>query len=451
VAVTPALRPGFVEEATGTLRLAVPIVIGLASSTLIGVVDTIMIAPLGTQAMAGAALTTSALVILYSALYGLISVLSVEMANRFGAGDAAAISRLVRNGALLALTAGSLTALLMIAAFPLLELLGQPESVLAAMYPYWVAMGLVLIPFTALYLFKGLYDAIGRPWVGTLFAMLGVVINIPLNWVLIHGIGPWEGLGLLGAGLASFLAECTALLAAWGFWKFRPSMKPYRQKAELSVHLMLRQLREGSPVALAYTGEGASYAFIGIMLGWIGASALAANQIVGSIGAVIYMLPLGMAAAVGIRIGQAVGQRASARVRVIGLSAIGTVVLWMVVVASILLLSREVIADALSDDPAVIAIAAVMFLTVAIMQVADGVQSTALGALRGLVDNRIPSIISLAAYWPIALPLAYLFGFVLGLGPSGVWIGYGLGLAVASVSLTLRFLDRSQAHRLRVL
>ena len=430
--------------------MAVPIVIGLASSTLIGVVDTIMIAPLGTQAMAGAALTTSALVILYSALYGLISVLAVEMANRFGAGDAAGISRLVRNGSGLALAAGSLTALLMIAAFPLLDLLGQPETVLAAMYPYWVAMGLVLIPFTALYLFKGLYDAIGRPWVGTLFAMLGVVINVPFNWVLIHGIGPWGGLGLLGAGLASLLAECTALLAAWGFWKLRPSMKPYRQKAELSVHLMLRQLREGSPVALAYTGEGASYAFIGIMLGWIGASALAANQIVGSIGAVIYMLPLGMAAAVGIRIGQAVGQKAPARVRVIGLSAIGTVVLWMVVVASVLLLSREAIADALSDDPAVIAIAAVMFLTVAIMQVADGVQSTALGALRGLVDNRVPSIISLAAYWPIALPLAYVFGFVLGLGPSGVWIGYGLGLAVASVSLTLRFWDRSQAHRLGI-
>ncbi len=409
-----------------------------------------MIAPLGTQAMAGAALTTSALVILYSALYGLISVLAVEMANRFGAGDAAAISRLVRNGSGLALAAGGLTALLMIAAFPLLELLGQPETVVAAMYPYWVAMGLVLVPFTALYLFKGLYDAIGRPWVGTLFAMLGVVINVPFNWVLIHGIGPWGGLGLLGAGLASLLAECMALLAAWGFWKLRPSMKPYRQKAELSLHLMLRQLREGSPVALAYTGEGASYAFIGIMLGWIGASALAANQIVGSIGAVIYMLPLGMAAAVGIRIGQAVGQKAPARVRVIGLSAIGTVVLWMLVVASVLLLSREAIADALSDDPAVIAIAAVMFLTVAIMQVADGVQSTALGALRGLVDNRVPSIISLAAYWPIALPLAYLFGFVLGLGPSGVWIGYGLGLAVASVSLTLRFWDRSQAHRLAV-
>jgi len=400
--------------------------------------------------MAGAALTTSALVILYSALYGLISVLAVEMANRFGAGDAAAISRLVRNGSGLALAAGGLTALLMIAAFPLLELLGQPETVVAAMYPYWVAMGLVLVPFTALYLFKGLYDAIGRPWVGTLFAMLGVVINVPFNWVLIHGIGPWGGLGLLGAGLASLLAECMALLAAWGFWKLRPSMKPYRQKAELSLHLMLRQLREGSPVALAYTGEGASYAFIGIMLGWIGASALAANQIVGSIGAVIYMLPLGMAAAVGIRIGQAVGQKAPARVRVIGLSAIGTVVLWMLVVASVLLLSREAIADALSDDPAVIAIAAVMFLTVAIMQVADGVQSTALGALRGLVDNRVPSIISLAAYWPIALPLAYLFGFVLGLGPSGVWIGYGLGLAVASVSLTLRFWDRSQAHRLAV-
>ncbi|MBV6658416.1 MAG: MATE family efflux transporter [Devosiaceae bacterium] len=436
----------FTSEALGTVKLAVPIVVGLASSTLIGVVDTIMIAPLGTQAMAGAALTTSALVILYSALYGLMTVIGIEMANRFGAGDTAAISRLVRNGSVLALIIGALTALLMMAAFPLLAHLGQPQAVLQIMQPYWISMAFVLIPFTALYLFKGLYDAIERPWIGTAFAMLGVVVNVPFNWVLIHGVGGWGGFGLLGAGLASFLAEAAALFAASLFWRFSRSMRTVRQPSKLSLKLMLAQLREGSPVALAYTGEGSSYAFIGIMLGWFGASALAANQIVGSIGAVIYMLPLGMAAAVGIRIGQASGGAAPHRIRVIGISAFATVATWMLMVAALILLLRDPIASALSDDPAVIAIASAMFLTVALMQLADGVQSTALGALRGLVDNRIPSLISLIAYWPVALPLAYLFGFTLGLGPAGVWAGYGIGLALAALALTLRFLKRSPKH-----
>ncbi|MEM8797667.1 MAG: MATE family efflux transporter, partial [Pseudomonadota bacterium] len=319
-----------------------------------------------------------------------------------------------------------------------------PESVLTAMYPYWVTMALVLIPFTTLFLFKGMFDAIGRPWIGTAFAMLGVAVNVPLNWILIHGIGGWNGFGLFGAGLASFGAETIALIAAWSFWRYRPSMSAFREKASLSLSLMSRQLREGSPVALNYAGESTSFALISVMLGWIGASALAANQIVSSIGAVIYMLPLGMAAAVGIRIGQAVGQNAFERVRLIGVSAFVTVVLWMLVITLVLLVSRGAISDGLSDDPEVIAIASIMFLTVALMQVADGVQSTAVGALRGLVDNRIPSIISLVAYWLIALPLAYTFGFVLELGPGGLWIGYGLALLAAAIALTLRFLRQSR-------
>ena len=435
----------FLTEALRTLRLAVPIVLGLASATLIGVVDTIMIAPLGTEAMAGAALTTSALVILYSALYGVVSVLGVDIANRYGGKDCAGISSLVRNGVALSIGIGGLTAVAMVAAFWLLPYLDQPDAVLAALLPYWAAMAVLLVPFTAFLLFKALFDAIGRPWTGTFFAMLGVVVNVPFNWLLIYGIASWEGFGLLGAGLASLLSETVALLVAWAYWRYGSALSDFRQSAPLRLGLMLRQLREGTPVAIAYTGEGASYAVIGIMLGWFGASALAANQIVGSIGAVIYMLPLGMAAAVGIRIGQAQGEGRPDKVRIVGVGAFATVVSWMLVITCLLILLREPIARALSDDPAVIAISSAMFLTVAAMQIADGIQSTAVGALRGLVDNTVPSIISFIAYWPIALPLAYLFGFTLDLGPAGVWIGYALGLAVSSSSLLWRFLFKTRS------
>ena len=437
------MKPTIWHELRDTLALALPIVVGLASATLIGVVDTIMIAPLGTTAMAGAALTSTALVILYSALYGLISVIGIEFANRFGAREPEAVGRLIRNGTVLCVVTGAATAGLMLAVFPLLSYAGQPPDVLSAMYDYWAVMALSLVPFTALFLFKGMYDAIARPWTGTAFAMSAVVVNIPLNWVLIHGIGSWHGLGLLGAGLASLLSETIALVIAWAYWRFAKKMTPFRAEAPLSVKAMWRLFREGSPVAFAYAGEGSSYALIGIMLGWFGASALAANQIVGSISSVIYMLPLGMSAAVGIRVGQVVGEGALDRVRVIGLSALGAVVAWMLVLTAALLWLRGPIAQALSDDADVIAIAVTMFLAVAVMQVADGVQSTALGALRGLVDNTVPSLISLIAYWPIALPMAYLFGFVLDFGPAGLWIGYGLGLMVAALALLVRFIAKS--------
>jgi MATE family multidrug resistance protein len=202
----------------------------------------------------------------------------------------------------------------------------------------------------------------------------------------------------------------------------------------------MRQLfREGWPVAVAYCGEGGSYAFAGLMLGWFGAAALAANQVVGSIAEVLYMLPLGMAAAVGIRVGQAIGAEETHRLRAIGVSAIGLVIAWMVVVTIVLVTFRRDIADALSDDPEVIALAVSMFLTIAFMQFADGVQSASLGALRGMIDNRVPTLISLVAYWGFALPIGYVFGFTLGFGPVGVWVGYGLGILAAAIALVWRF------------
>ena len=105
-------------------------------------------------------------------------------------------------------------------------------------------------------------------------------------------------------------------------------------------------------------------------------------------------------------------------------------------------------ANALTNDPEVFAIAATMFLATAFMQVADGLQSTSLGALRGMIDVRVPTVISLIAYWVIALPCAYALGFWLGFGPNGVWIGYGLGIFTAAITLQIRFWKKTSASSL---
>jgi MATE family multidrug resistance protein len=432
-------------EVPSVVGLALPIVAGLAAATLIGVVDTVMIAPLGTDALAAAALTSAALIVLFSALYGLVSVMGIAMAQGSGAADAPRITAELRTGLVVAALAGVLCAAAMAASLPLLSHLGQPPQVLDLLPAYWLTMAGVLVPFSMLYVFKGLFEAVGRPWTAAAFAMLGVALNVPLNWVLIHGLGGWGGLGLWGAGIASVAAESAALLAAWLWWRRGSAMAPYRGRAQVTLARAAEQLREGVPVAVGYVGEGGAYAMVGVMFGWFGAQALAAHQIVGSIGGVLYMVPLGMAAAVGIRIGQAAGAGRMDRLRSIGLAAIGTVVLWMSAVTGLLLLLREDVARALSDSPEVVAVASAMFLTVAFMQVADGVQSTSLGALRGLVDNRVPIAVSLVASWAVSLPAALALGFAAELGPVGVWIGYGLGLAAAAFLLLRRFLRRT-AH-----
>jgi MATE family multidrug resistance protein len=200
-------------------------------------------------------------------------------------------------------------------------------------------------------------------------------------------------------------------------------------------------------MATQYLLEGGSAAIGGLMIGLFGAVALAANQIASSVTSILYMLPLGMSAAVSIRIAQAAGGGMPGRLASIGYAGIGLVTIWTAGFTVLLVVLGDVIAGLIVSDPVLIAAAATFFVVFAIMQVVDGVQSVALGALRGILDNDWPTMVSLIAYWLIALPVAWVVAFPLGFGAPGVWAGFGTGLAVAAVALLWRF--RSKTRRLQ--
>lgn len=422
-------------EVRPILKLGVPLMIGLASATMIGVVDTIMIAPLGTVPLAAAGITTAILIILLSALWGVVTVVNVRIATAEGAGDHLAVSGHIRNGLTLALLTGGLAALLMVAVFPLLGPIGQPDEVIDILLPYWVSMAVWLVPLMLFFVLKALFDTVGREWTGVGFGYLGVVVNIPANYLFIH---VW-GLGLLGAGLASVLSQSVSLGAAWAFWRLAPGMEAFRQPAEIRWAKVRRLFNESLPIGIGYAGEGGAYAFLGIMLGWLGATALAAHQVVNAVAGIAYVIPMGLATAVSIRVGLAMGGETRDRLRPILKATVLVSLIWQSAAAVVFVLGGGIFAAALSDDPEVVALATSLFIIVAILQVADGVQGTSLGALRGMMDNTMPTVITLLAYWPLALPAGYVFGFVMGYGAVGVWAGYLLGLAVAAIALPWRF------------
>ena len=422
------------SEVPAILRLAVPVIVGLMSGTLMGVVDTLMIAPLGTDALAATSLATSALIIVFSTLFGLISVVIVGMAQAHGAGGGAALAGQVKNGLLLALAASAAVAAAMVLAFPVFGSLTDSEAALSLLRPYWIAMAAMAVPYALFGTLRGLYNAIDRPWIVVWFALAGVAVNIPLNWLLIYGVG----LGLTGAGIASLNAKAFALALAVWHWRRSRAMAAYRQPSEFRWATITEHLKQGWSVSLGSLGEGSAYAFTGLMMAWFGAAALAANQVVHSIGAIMYMVPMGMTAAVAIRMGQAVGAKQPGRYRPIWMAANGVMLAWAALVFLPLFALRDDIASGLSTDPVVIALAVPMFVTMAFIQFADGLQSIALGALRGQTDNRVPNAISIAVYWAVALPLAYVVGVTLGFGPSGVLTGYAVGVFSSALVLQLR-------------
>lgn len=97
----------------------------------------------------------------------------------------------------------------------------------------------------------------------------------------------------------------------------------------------------------------------------------------------------------------------------------------------------------ITDDPAVVAVAAAIFGVFAISQIAEGVQSTVLGALRGMSDTGLPAMVSIVAYWVVALPLGWVYADWLGFGPAGIWLGFVTALFGAAAALVWRFRGRT--------
>lgn len=431
------------REVPGIVGLALPIVMGLAASTLIGVTDSLMLAPLGPVPLAAVGLTGAVAVLFYAAIYGLLSALSVRIGAAWGAGEGRAIPGILRSGLALGALVGVGSALVMAALWPLLPLLGQPEEVVGAMRAYWFWICAFLIPFAVLTVFKSAFEAVDRPWLGTAFAFLGVVINVPLNYALIWGLGPLPQLGLTGAGLASFLAETLALLAAFLWWRFAPSMRRLRLRRQVEMRDMGATFREGAPLGAMYVVETASVSVATLMIGAFGTVALAGNQVAQAVGGLLYMLPLGVAGAVAIRVAQERGAGNVGALRPIALAAVAVAGVWLAAAAVTLALRGEAIARLVTDDPEVVAVAAAIFLVFAPMQISDAVQSAMLGSLRGLSDTAWPAMVSAVAYWPVALPLGYGLAHWGGMGPSGIWAGYILALAGAGAALTARFWRRT--------
>ncbi len=432
-------------EVRALATLAAPLVAGLVLSTSTMLVDTAMLGPLGALPLAAVSLTTNLVIIFYAALYGLAGPVGLFAGRAYGAQDGPAIGVVARHGFVLTLLGGMGAAGLMAAVVHLMPYLGQPPEVLAVLTPYWYLIAASLVPFTVAMAGKNLLDATGRPWVSVALTAVPVVVNVALNYLLIQGRWGAPALGLVGAGVASLAAHIVGAAAIWGYVRWAPAQAGWWVRSRWSRQALWQQAREALPMTVQYFLEGAAVAVAGLLIGLFGAVAMAGNQIALSVGGTLYMLPLGMAAAVSIRVSQAIGAQEHGRVAPIGWAGLGVVSAWMGLSALLYWTAGGHIAAAFIDDPAVVVAAASVLFVFGWMQLMDGVQSVSLGALRGMLDNDWPTRVSLVAYWFISLPLAAAMGLGLGWGAPGVWAGFGVGLAFASVALVRRFLHSNRA------
>lgn len=432
-----AFRSTF-SEAASLIALAVPLIAGSASFTLFGLINSYFLGPLGAVPLAAVSLTGSISIILFGALFGLIGPGGYLIGTAYGAGDTKKIAEVIKHGAVLGFGAGLSGFALMALALLALPYLGQPAAVLEVITPYWLLTGLSMVPLFTGMVYKQFYDSVNRPWTGNALSLVSVVVNVPLTWAFVGGHLGLPALGLTGAGIAAVLSTFIGAVVTAAHFYMTPSHAPYRSGAPWRKEAFREQLREGLPMGAQYFLEGGAITVAGVLIGLLGAAALAANQIVFSVLGILWVVPIGMSAAVGIRVAQASGSGERERARKIGMTGMALAGVWSIAFTVLLLLWGSTVAGQFVSDPEVVAIASLLFVVWGLSQIFDGVQSVGVGVLRGLFDNRYPTVVSLIAYWLISLPLGYAFGFWLGWGAPGVWAGYGVGLAAASVLLVRR-------------
>jgi MATE family multidrug resistance protein len=224
-------------------------------------------------------------------------------------------------------------------------------------------------------------------------------------------------------------------------------MRRLRLRRALSGAEIASVAREGAPLGLMYVAETGAMAVATLMIGTFGAVALAGNQVAMSVGGLLYMVPLGIAGAVAIRVAQERGAGNLESLRPITWAALGMGTVWLACAAAVLGLQGATIAAWITAEPEVVAVAATIFFVFAFSQVMDGVQSTMTGALRGLSDTGFPAVVSMLAYWVLGLPLGWVLAHTVGMGPAGIWAGFVIALGLAGLVLVWRFLRQTQPAR----
>jgi len=261
--------------------------------------------------------------------------------------------------------------------------------------------------------------------------------------ILIFGHWGFPALGLEGAGWATWIARLVQAIALLAWIRFDRSMAVLR--AGGACMGMLRSLwKQGLPVAGQDVLEGGSFAVGAIMLGWIGTTALAANQVTMGIASLAWMFPIALSTAASVRVAQAAGAGDLAGARRVGLLAVGFGVTLMAACALVYTTSGSWLASLFTTDADVAKLAGVLVTIAGVYQISDAIQSVSLGALRGLLDNRVPLIANAVCYWGLSLPTVYLLAFVWEWGAVGVWVGYLPWMVLTGLFFLARFVQRTK-------
>lgn len=403
--------------------------------------DTIMVARYSTEEVAYLALGSAPVVVLIITTVGLMMGTLVVTAHAFGAQQYEQCGAIWQRSLPYALGLGMACAVLCIAGESFLLLTGQAPDLAAGGGQVMLMFGLGL-PANLLFVTNNFFlEAIKKPFPGMIAMISMNVLNIGLNWLLIHGNIGFAEMGAAGAALATTISRYgLAFMLFFAIWTMRGHGKYGIRKKQTSRWRDWRYQRHlGYATGTSGALESASFAFLTVFAGWLGIYPLGAYTLAMNLLALIFMAALGLATATAVRVSIAQGRRDYRDLVLAGWTGLSVNTLVMSLLGLLVFALPTLLAGLYSSDPRLVDIAAPVIAFTAFIMIADGGQVVMLSALRGRGDAWVPALAHAISYIGVMIPAGWWLAFKLQRGVAGLMEGILIASVVSIVLLCSRF------------
>ncbi len=438
------------REMRPLLRLAVPIVMGEVGWMSMQFVDIAMIGRVGPDALAAVSVGSAVFLVFAIVCEGMLLGTDSIISQDFGAGRVPECFRTLWAGVQLALPLGVLCALMVAASAWLLAPMGIAPGIVRQAVPFLYAMACGLPALMGFVAMRVFLQGTHRVKV-VAFAMISAnIVNFAGNYALIYGHFGLPALGAMGSGISTTLSRCYMACVLLGYmsWRNRREQWHLLQYArEIYWDRMWKIVRLGAPAATQIALEVGIFSASTLVAGRLGAVAVSGHQIALVMASLTFMVPLGIAQATSVRVGNSIGRRDAEGANVSGWSGVLLSASFMSCSAFALWTFPLAIVHIFTWDPAIAKVGVSLLAIAAVFQFFDGVQVTAIGALRGSGNTRIAMITDLVGWWLVGLPLGVWLCFGRGWGVRGLWVGLSAGLI--SIACVLAVAWRRRVEWLR--
>ncbi|HLK67183.1 MAG TPA: MATE family efflux transporter [Bryobacteraceae bacterium] len=428
------------------LNLAAPLALAELGWMAMGVVDTVMAGRLGAAAVGAGSLGNIMFYPIAALGVGVLLSLDTYVAQAFGAKNLQECRHWLVNGTWLALGMSPVLGAAIWGTVPLLRMAGTNPHVMAQLVPFLKAFTWSLAPLLLFTAFRRYAQAVGivKP---VAFALVSAnVVNLVGDWVLMYGHWGVRPMGLEGSGWSTTFARAYMAVVLLGsiLWE---SLRTSNLLIDISWRPDFSQIRHlvklGLPAGGQFAFEGAVFGVVAVLVARLDEASLAAHSIAVLVISATYMVPVGISSAAAVRVGHAIGRRDAEGASAAGWAALLLSVIFMGAAGLSFWMAPRAIMRIFIGDAAVVGIGAVLLRIAAFLELFDGVQVVATGALRGLGDTRTSMFAHFVGYWIIGLPVAYILCFPRGWGAAGIWIGLCAALIPIGSGLVLVWSSRS--------